>query len=162
LREKRHYCIQLDFEAKTVRFLDAVQADVTGWGKPIPLTRARYATIKHAGFFQDKVSDLLIDTGCPFDGYLNSHLFKRAVREQQARSLPLSKDGVVQEVASGFALFPECAWDHETYTNLIIGKGFNLIGLRFLGRHLVTFDFPRGMMYLKRTGADALAGKHVP
>ena len=31
------------------------------------------------------------------------------------------------------------------------GDSPNWIGLRFLARHLVTFDFPRGIMYLNRT-----------
>jgi hypothetical protein len=31
-----------------------------------------------------------------------------------------------------------------------------LIGLQFLGRHLVTFNFPKRMMYLKRTSVGAL------
>ena len=49
------------------------------------------------------------------------------------------------------ALFSQCIWEGQSYTNLIIGKRFDLIGLRFLARHLVTFDFPRGLVYLKRT-----------
>jgi len=31
-----------------------------------------------------------------------------------------------------------------------------LLGLRFLARHLVTFDFPKGMMYLKPTSRGPL------
>src|SRR5208337_3968989 len=145
-----HYCVQMDFDAGTVRFLAANQVDATGWGKSFPLTASRYATIKHAGFFQDKDSDLLIDTGCPFDGYLNPRVFRREVRERRAHSLPFLRDGVVRGTAPGMALFTQCTWDNEDYTNLIIGKGANLVGLRFLGRHLVTFDFPRGTLYLKR------------
>jgi hypothetical protein len=45
-------------------------------------------------------------------------------------------------------------WDGETYTHLMVEKGVrglpNLMGLRFLARHRVTFDFPNAMMYLKR------------
>jgi hypothetical protein len=40
----------------------------------------------------------------------------------------------------------------------LIGKGTDLIGLRFLARHLVTFDFPNRRMYLKRTSTGPLAG----
>lgn len=151
----RNYCIQLDFEAKVVRFLRADQIKVTELGKPFLLTKSRYATIQHAGFFQNKESELLLDTGCPFDGYLNPRVFKRAARERHAQSLPLFKDGAVQGTAPGVALFSECVWDNESYTNLVIAKGFNLVGLRFLGRHLVTFDFPAGLVYLKRTGSDS-------
>src|SRR5207248_11739840 len=98
-------------------------------------------------------------TGCPFDGCLKPQAFRRAVQEQQASPLPLLKDGAVQGMASGMALFPECVWQNETYTNLMIGKAFNLVGLRFLGRHLVMLDFPKRMMYLERTRDDALSHK---
>jgi hypothetical protein len=35
--------------------------------------------------------------------------------------------------------------------------GENFIGLRFLARHLVTFNFPKRMLYLKRVSIDPLA-----
>ncbi len=43
--------------------------------------------------------------------------------------------------------------------NLRLGEssGGNTIGLRFLARHLVTFNFPKRMMYLKRTSVGPLA-----
>ncbi len=156
-----HYCIQLDFEARVLRFLSSGQVKVADLGRPFSLTKSRYATIKHAAFFQSKDTELLLDTGCPFDGYLNPRAFKRAVREQHAQSLPLLKDRVVQGTAPGVALFSQCVWDNESYTNLIIGKRLDLIGLKFLGRHLVTFDFPGGRVYLKRTGADGRLPKTV-
>ncbi len=150
----QHYCVQLDFEAREVRFINRHTSRVAEWGKPFALQSSRYATIKHPGFFQTKDSELLIDTGCPFDGYLSPRLFKQAVRVQQAKSLPLLKDGAIQGTAPGMALFPNCSWGGQTYTNLIIGKGPNLVGLRFLGRHLVTFDFPGQTIYLKLRRAE--------
>ncbi len=151
----RNYCIQLDFEARAVRFLSSDQLKTADLGKAFPLAKSRYATIRHAGFFQKNEAELLIDTGCPFDGYLSPRAFKRAVRERHAQSLPLLKDGMVQGKAPGMALFSQCIWDSESYTNLIVGKRLDLVGLRFLGRHLVTFDFPGGIVYLKRKGAQA-------
>ena len=152
----RHYRIQLDFQAREVRFLSSNQLIAPELGKAFPLIKLRYATIRHAGLFQDKEAELLIDTGCPFDGYLNPRAFRRAVQEQHAQSLPLFKDGAVQGTAPGMALFSQCIWDSQNYTNLIIGKRLDLVGLRFLGRHLVTFDFPGGTLYLKRTVAHGL------
>lgn len=37
----RHYCLQLDFEARKLRFLDAGHLDTTSLGKAFPLTLAR-------------------------------------------------------------------------------------------------------------------------
>ncbi len=158
----RHYCIQLDFNARTVRFLNSAEVNIADLGKPFSIKRSRYAMIKHAPFFQTKETDLLVDTGCPFDGYLKPGSFKRAVRERHAQPLPLLKDGAVRGIAPGVALFSECVWDGKTYTNLIIGKGVDLIGLRFLGRHRVTLDFPNEVMYLKFPANHALANESSP
>ena len=56
----------------------------------------------------------------------------------------------------GKALLPTCVWNGQSYTNLLIGHGVNSIGLRFLARHLVTFDFPNRTLYLKKTTGDPL------
>jgi hypothetical protein len=67
---------------------------------------------------------------------------------------------------SAFAWFQKCVWNANTYTNLLIGNGGtdfstgnggNLIGLGFLARHLVTFDFPARTLYLKQTRIGPLA-----
>ncbi len=149
----RHYCIQLDFQAGKMRFLDSEHVNAAGLGKAFPLTASRYAVIHHGGLFEQKGNELLIDTGCFYDGMANSGLFQREFREQKAQPVPMLNGGV----AAGFACFPKCRWDGETYANLIIRKGRpTLIGLRFLARHQVTFDFPKGILYLKRTSGDAL------
>lgn len=49
-------------------------------------------------------------------------------------------------------------WNTGSYTNLLIGHDGNLIGLRFLARHLVTLDFPHRAMYLKQTTSSPLTG----
>ena len=55
----------------------------------------------------------------------------------------------------------------ERYPDLHItgNNDDNTIGLRFLARHLVTFDFPKQTMYLKRVSVGPLAqknGKTIP
>ena len=62
-------------------------------------------------------------------------------------------------MTQGIALFRECVWDGHTYTNLVIGRGMNLVGLRFLARHLVTFDFPNKILYLNETNGEAVSPK---
>jgi len=59
----------------------------------------------------------------------------------------------------------EATFGGETYTDLILAQApplvvggrtnyLNAIGLPFLARHLVTLDFPRRTMYLKRSAVD--------
>ena len=159
----RHYCVQLDFQAGKMRFLDSEHVNVAELGKAFPLTGSRRAYIHHCGLFEKKNSELLIDTGYPFDGMVNSRLFQWAIREQKTQPIPLLKDGVVQGTVPELASLPRCVWDGETYTNLVIEAGRpNLIGLGFLARHLVTLDFPNQTMYLKQTSVGPLVNKNVP
>ena len=53
--------------------------------------------------------------------------------------------------------------DGDTYTNLVVGQGTNanILGLRFLARHLVTLDFPNRTMYLQRTSVRPLPQKGI-
>jgi hypothetical protein len=59
---------------------------------------------------------------------------------------------------SGRVRLKECVWEGGTYTNIVVDaeEDANLLGLRFLARHLVTLDFPNGTMYLKQTRSGPL------
>jgi len=69
------YCIQLDFVAGKMRFLDSTAINAAAWGKMYPLTFSRTGPqkqfiqpfIHQAGFFGNN-TNLLIDTGCHADG----------------------------------------------------------------------------------------------
>jgi hypothetical protein len=54
--------------------------------------------------------------------------------------------------------FQQCEWSGHTYTNLLIGEGATVLGLRFLARHLVTLDLPNDRLYLKRRTDAPLRG----
>lgn len=152
-----HYCIQLDFQAGKMRFLDSKHIQTEELGKAFPLESSRNLYIQHGGFFEEKNPALFIDTGFPLDAMLEPALFRQAVLEQQPQSIPLLENGVIKGTVPGLASFPKCIWDGNTYTNLAVEKGqLTLIGLSFLARHLVTFDFPKRTMYLKQTSIGPL------
>src|SRR6266516_5504781 len=74
--------------------------------------------------------------------------------------------GRVMHVVNGrkpeHAWLPECVWNGESYRNLIVGNhDLNVLGLRFLARHLVTLDFPKGTMYLKQTSIGPLVDANM-
>ncbi|HXC99571.1 MAG TPA: aspartyl protease family protein [Verrucomicrobiae bacterium] len=140
----QHYCIQLDFEAGKMRFLDPDHLRVSELGRAFSLTFSGIdpertlirPTIHHEGLIANN-TNLLIDTGCNIDG--------------------MASEGEIK----GTAVFlPECVWDCNTFTNLLIAAAdhYNTLGLSFLARHLVTLDFPNRMMYLKQTRTGPLAG----
>jgi hypothetical protein len=131
----QHYCIQLDFEARKLRFLDSSNLKIDELGHCFPLTlKNDYPTIEGAGLISQSTNPL-IDLGCNVD----------AAVDQGTNRL----DGIY---------LPELQWNSQTYTDLIVAalEHANLIGLRFLARHLVTLDFPNRRIFLKQIRVDAI------
>jgi hypothetical protein len=164
----RHYCLQLDFEAGKLRFLDPDRLDPAGLGKPFPIIFSNVGQnfsaellragqndscpfISHPGLFGGSNTNLLIDTGDNVDGAVETGVIKGHYLTR-----------IVHFVIRPRALrLKECNWDGQTYTKLRVWTGpkKNQLGLRFLARHLVTFDFPKRTMYLKQTQADPLTAR---
>jgi NPCBM/NEW2 domain len=134
----KHYCIQLDFQAGKMRFLDSKHLDVTQLGKPYPLKFWLYTPLYSdvVGLAGGKRARSLIDTGWNTDGSVEK--------------------GAIPGETNDWMNLPQCLWDGQTYTDLYVGTEGNILGLRFLARHLVTFDFPRRTMYLKRESIGPL------
>lgn len=151
-----HYCIQLDFDSGKLRFLDPNRPADTDLGKAIPLTMTAdgRCTVRENLLGLEGI-DSIVDTGFTETGSLEHRLFGEA-----------TKDGKVLTVAAGTVSasglnaglagrFPECRFGGETYRNLILNDSqTTTIGLRFIARHLVTFDFPRSRMHLKPRNSD--------
>ena len=135
----KHYCIQLDFEAGKMRFLDPDHLAATSLGDCFPLSfSGGHIYLQHAGLLGGSNTNALIDTGWNIDGQIEAGMLK-------------GHDWETVRLAG-------CVWAGETYTNLdvqIHGHA-NMLGLRFLARHLVTFDFPKKTVYLKQTSIGPL------
>lgn len=156
-----HYCIQLDFAAGKMRFLDDERANKKGWGKPFPLTDTVDGCFAVGeNLVGAKGSESLIDTGCDYDGWLTPKLFQQWTNQMQ-----LTPDGEARS--------PNGVLDGETYheldlhgldAKLLLSDDshikFNGIGLHVLSQNLVTLDFPRRTMYLKRTSDWPLIDKN--
>jgi hypothetical protein len=162
----QHYCVQLDFTDDKVRFLDDQHADPSSWGRAFSLfylADGCYCISENLTGTPGAYS--LIDTGCNYDGWLAPGLFQRWTNHvtPPAPAMP------------GLVRAPNGVLAGNIYTNLdlhgvdpkLLTSGdthikFNGIGLQFLGRHLVTFDFPQQTVYLKRidTGPDQKAIKN--
>jgi hypothetical protein len=160
----QHYCLQLDFQAGKIRFLDSAHMKPAKLGQVFPLTLSRthqnnaewvHPYIRHTSLVGGQDTNVLIDTGANADSYLEPGLFQREIREQRMR-------GNVDTIAGqepDILWLPQCIWNGGTYTDLAVGngaallggRGGNSLGLRFLARHLVTFDFPHRTLYLKQT-----------
>lgn len=156
----RHYCIQLDFMDREMRLLDPNHLPTDVLGKAYPLTFSYRGTSCRAYVDRTVVgvegTRSWIDTGDPNDGYLVPRLFEQELHNQQGTVTKQIKTPAGTPITA--ANFPHGAFGGETYTNLNVQEnpGGNIIGLRFLARHLVTFNFPKRMMYLKRERAGPL------
>lgn len=148
----QHYCIQLDFKAGKMRFFDPDRVKPEDFGRAMPLT---LSDEPDQGLFVDenlmglKPALTMIDTGMPGDGALETEVFKRKLQDQKVIWTKRYKTGT--GVSGMVAMFPKGAFGGETYTNLGLSKssGRNYIGLGFLARNLVTFNFPKRTIYLK-------------
>ena len=144
-----HYCLQLDFAAGKLRFLDAKQADKQNWGKafpnvPLNSKDARPAVAANLAGMQGPHS--LIDSGCSFDGWLMPQFYQQWTNQAV---LP----------AKGEARSPDGMLDGEKYPFVDVAEKnveSDGIGLRFLARHLVTLDFPERTLYLQRQSIGPL------
>jgi hypothetical protein len=158
----RHYCVQLDFKADEMRFLDDGQLDTARLGRAYPLQfmigedRPGLPTVQHGGLLGGGTANTLIDTGNANDALVEGRVIRQHASGSYSGGLIkrskhfLAVEGVVNRDVG----LPGCIWDGNSYTNIVVGRGPrnlpNWIGIRFLARHLVTFDFPNDTMYLKQ------------
>jgi hypothetical protein len=142
----RHYCIQLDFAASKCRFLDSANLDTQNLGHPFPLLSSRGCFAVRQNLVTGDSQGSTIDTGCNFDGMLTPHLFQQWTNHNAGRS-----------GFSDCAHSPNGRFAGETYTKLDLHMcSVNVLGLSFLSRHLVTLNFPKSTMYLKRVSVGPL------
>jgi lipoprotein NlpI len=139
-----NYCLQLDFIAGKMRFLDAEHANKQKWGKAFPLTALGPHDRRPAvggNLFGAKDARSLVDTGYCQDGWLMPNYFLQWTNQA---ILP----------TNGEAVSPDGVLGGESYHHILLAEedfDFCGLGLLFLSRHLVTFDFPNQTLYLKRT-----------
>jgi hypothetical protein len=157
-----HYCIQLDFAAHKMHFLDDAHADKKGWGKLFPL-----AHLGDECFFLNenlagaKDSGSLIDTGCSYDGWLTPQLYQQWTNRATAYAIMEVRSSNGQ---MGGETYPDMALLWVDPKVALSGDWHfkrNGIGLNFLARHLVTFDFHNWTMYLKRTSVGPLVDQDL-
>lgn len=154
-----NYCIQLDFQKETMRFLNDRRADKRDWGTPFPLRDIGdgcFGITNNLVGVQGPGS--LVDTGTDGDGWLLPELY-REWTNQAADGAIHSPNGVLGgEIYHGLDLA-------DLGTRPLSGKDIhmkvNTIGIHVLSENLVTFDFPQRMLYLKRTSAWPLADQKI-
>lgn len=190
----RNYRIQLDFQARRIRFLDPDRLDGQSAGKAFPLTMFSRNISSHADLFSIGNVDFRIDTGfVGGDFFLKPRAYQWELNKPKPfeagewgeAAVKTNSKVLLQYVSSKSGAYTnrifltqaiqttsnklEAAWfskitfADDAYTNVTMVKNANQrwpkqnwIGLQFLARHLVTFNFPKRTMYLKHTGVGPL------
>jgi hypothetical protein len=158
----QNYCIQLDFAARKIRFLDYEGANKSRWGAPLALLDAGDGCV----IINDNLTGAdtpgsLIDTGYNQDGWLVPRLFDHWTNQ----AAPLLKGEVHSPNGTlGAKIYPDLNLRGVDPTLLLTADThikLNGIGLRLLARHLVTLDFPEQTIYLKRVSQGPLVDKDL-
>jgi hypothetical protein len=138
-----NYCLQLDFAAGKMRFLDDQHADKSTWGRPFPIVHltdddARPAVAEN--LLGRPGPHSIIDSGYLGDGWFRSNYFQTWTNDAVAPTNGESRRPYGRFGGKTYPLFSLCAENVES----------DGIGINFLARHLVTLDFPNHTMYLQR------------
>ena len=144
----KNYCVQLDFAAGKLRFLDARALKGNGLGTAFALKYVGRMAVVSMNVFDGRTLRFVLDTGFyqPAAGTLPPALIRSALAS-----------GAAKDIGGGIFSFETIDIGGETYSTLSFARtqvgdegidGF--IGLPFLARHVVTLDFPNQTMYLKR------------
>jgi hypothetical protein len=152
-----NYCIQLDFAGQRIRFLPEPPVGKPAWGKPFPLSGLGDGCVAvDQNLLGAEGPASLIDTGYRADGFLTPELFRRWTNH--ATPPPVGETRSPSALLGGEP-YPDVLLSAELLSTGDPPRQVNGIGLRFLARHLVTFDFPNHTMYLKRTSVGPLVDK---
>lgn len=148
---KKHV-VQIDFDKGTLSFLQPLQKRHSGWGNELSISYNPLGIPKITGNIYDSIKvDFLIDTGANSTGGLSSDIFDQILSEKE-----LKTSEILFATASGVIRKREIRIDSLSvrpfeYQDLIFGEAnWPHLGLSFLSRHTVTFDFPNSKMYLKK------------
>ncbi|HTV39119.1 MAG TPA: hypothetical protein VMF08_00980 [Candidatus Sulfotelmatobacter sp.] len=155
----RHYCVQLDFSRNEMRFLDPGAPANGDFGHPIPLLMIDGLLFARSDVFGTGKVRFCPDTGCQqCDAMLKPKLLRR-LETNQNLSWSTSFSGA-RNHSVNVAGFSTENFEGESYNDLTIAEWAgkwpdgNLLGLPFMARNLVTFDFPRRTMYLQKENSN--------
>ena len=161
----RAYIVRMDFDKNKVSFLKSEKdADwfsflkpkenkYPEWGEPVPLKGKWFSNLKYIeGKLLDKIkAEFLIDSGWHFPGVLKSRLFDK-VDSIIAKTKNQNNTSAVETSNRGKVIITEeFSIGTFDYNDMFFQKSnMSILGLPFLSRHLVTFDFPNNVMYLEK------------
>ncbi len=160
------YVVRIDFDNKKVTFFKA-EKDVDmffflrpkenrhpEWGEPIQLKTKLFSNLRYINAqLSDNISaDFLVDSGWAAQSALSSSLFEKIHPDVTIgpKSENTSPNITLFSNLNAKLIERFSVGSFEYKDQLFQKKNQSILGLPFLSRHSVTFDFPNNVMYLKR------------
>lgn len=148
-----HYCVQMDFNARKLRFLDSDDLKRESFGQAFSMDCAKQVPVVSMKLLGERNLRFLLDSG--FYQYADGTLPREVIR-------PALQNHMAKDIGNGLFLFQTVDIGTESYktvcfaeTQIEDGGGVaGFIGLGFMARHVVTFDFPKGILYLRSISAQ--------
>ena len=162
----KQYIIQIDFDNGKViflrgkkdfdiySFLRPKQNEHPEWGEPIKIKARKFNIRTVRGKIIGCINtDFVIDTGCFFPGLLRNELF-----DKMNSNLDITKNDIafINTIPDNNSFGPVIKTDRFSvgafnYNEMLFNReDVSTLGLPFFSHHLVTFDFPNNIMYLKK------------
>jgi len=148
----RKYVVQIDFDKGVVSFLQPIKGQNPDWGEELEINYDSIGWPHITGNIHDGIKvDFVIDTGNNSSGDLGSKIFKEIISKKEMETSETLAATAVGTIRLREARITNLRLGSFEYRDLIFGEGMlSCLGLSFLSRHLVTFDFPNNRIYLKK------------
>ncbi len=146
----KEYAVQIDFDKGTLLLFQPAEGQHSYWELAINYGSLGWPRITGHILDGTKV-DFVIDTGCNTTGSLDSKIFEEILSKKEIKTseaLSATASGIVRSREARIGNLSIGSFEYE---DLIFGEGnWSYLGLSFLSRHIVTFDFPNSRIYLKK------------
>jgi len=148
----RKHVLQIDFDNGRLLFLKIPKEKNFDWGEEFTFSFNSIGLPQIKGNVLGCIKvDFTIDTGSNATGNLDRRIFEKILSKKNlitSETLASTPSGLVKSKA---ARIDRLSIGSFEYQDLIFREDdVNNLGLDFLSRHLVTFDFPNNKIYLKK------------
>jgi len=147
------HIVQIDFDSGELLFIEPTRKENHEWGQALPIRYRRKGIPQIAGtVFGDISEGFIIDTGGATTGSLERTIFKNLLYKKRLQTLDSSYQTLGGDINVREARIKNLSIGSLEYEDLIFMEcKMSTVGLPFLSRHIVTFDFPKKKIYLRKS-----------
>jgi hypothetical protein len=146
-----NYVVQIDFDHSKVIFLKPIESAGSDWGTGLDMGFQKEAPYVVGKVLPGIEASFMLDTGCPSYNAVSTEVFERIQRSEPDACFEGTIDSTGVTTKCRVAVVSNVTFGPLDYQNMyFLEHYFSILGMPFLSRHLVTFDFPNSRLYLKK------------